>query len=525
MTVTLDFLATHQILTILVVLALGALFGQIKFGPLRFGAAGALFMGLAVGALDPRLGQGLGMVKSLGVVLFCYTVGLAAGSTFLSDLKRQWTLMVAGIVGLVAMAAAALGIGSLCGLSNAHVAGLYAGALTSPAIDAATSATHGAGNTLVGYALSYPTGVVVAMVMVTFIARRKWPAAKDNTSMADAGIAAVSTVVDRPTSMRATPGYQDSQIQMSYLLHEGQMSLVSPDQDLHPGDEVLVVGNPDDVSRAVAHLGHVSTRRLTDHRQEIDFRRFLVSNPALVGRRLGDIDVLGRTNGRVTRVRRGDLDMLASDDTILKAGDRVLCVVPSWRINDAADLFGDSEANVSQVDALSLGLGAALGLALGALFVALPGGLVFELGAAAGPLVMGMILGALHRTGPIRWELPHATNAVLRQLGLMLFLACVGLASGPAFLSQAATWNGLAVILTSAVSLVIGGAILIAAAYLLKLSAPRATGAFAGFVGQPAILGYANSLVNDERIESAYGALFALGTVVKIMVVQVIALI
>ena len=254
MTVTLDFLATHQILTILVVLALGALFGQIKFGPLRFGAAGALFMGLAVGALDPRLGQGLGMVKSLGVVLFCYTVGLAAGSTFLSDLKRQWTLMVAGIVGLVAMAAAALGIGSLCGLSNAHVAGLYAGALTSPAIDAATSATHGAGNTLVGYALSYPTGVVVAMVMVTFIARRKWPAAKDNTSMADAGIAAVSTVVDRPTSMRATPGYQDSQIQMSYLLHEGQMSLVSPDQDLHPGDEVLVVGNPDDVSRAVAHL-------------------------------------------------------------------------------------------------------------------------------------------------------------------------------------------------------------------------------------------------------------------------------
>ena len=234
------------------------------------------------------------------------------------------------------------------------------------------------------------------MVMVTFIARRKWPAAKDNTSMADAGIAAVSTVVDRPTSMRATPGYQDSQIQMSYLLREGQMSLVSPDQDLHPGDEVLVVGNPDDVSRAVAHLGHVSTRRLTDHRQEIDFRRFLVSNPALVGRRLGDIDVLGRTNGRVTRVRRGDLDMLASDDTILKAGDRVLCVVPSWRINDAADLFGDSEANVSQVDALSLGLGAALGLALGALFVALPGGLVFELGAAAGPLVMGMILGALH---------------------------------------------------------------------------------------------------------------------------------
>ncbi|MDN6762959.1 MAG: transporter, partial [Acidipropionibacterium jensenii] len=162
-TIVLDFLVAHQLVTILVVLALGAMLGQIKFGPLRFGAAGALFMGLVVGTLDPRLGQGLASVKALGVVLFCYTVGLSAGSTFLSDLKRQWTLMVAAIVGLVVMAGAAIGLGRLFGLSSAHIAGLYAGVLTSPAIDAAQSATQGAGDTLVGYAISYPVGVVVAM--------------------------------------------------------------------------------------------------------------------------------------------------------------------------------------------------------------------------------------------------------------------------------------------------------------------------------------------------------------------------
>ncbi|WP_130864692.1 aspartate:alanine exchanger family transporter [Acidipropionibacterium timonense] len=525
MTPVLDFLATHQILTILVVLALGALLGQVRFGPLRFGAAGALFMGLVVGALDPRFGVGLGMIKSFGVVLFCYTVGLAAGSTFLSDLRRQWHLMVAGTLALVAMAAAALGLGRLLGLTPAHVAGLFAGVLTSPAIDAATSATHGAGDTLVGYALSYPTGVVVAMIVVALVARRRWPARKDNTSLAEAGITAVSTVVDRHTSIRRTPGFVDDQIRMSYLLRDGEMTLATPEDDLHPGDEVLVVGNPDDVARAVEHLGHVSDRRLTDQRQEIDFRRFLVSNPRLVGRTLGEIDVRGRTNGKVTRVRRGDLDMLARSDLVLQPGDRVLCVVPANRISDAADFFGDSEAGVSQVDALSLGLGAALGLALGALFVALPGGLVFELGAAAGPLVMGMVLGAVHRTGPIRWDLPHATNAILRQLGLMLFLACVGLASGQAFISQAASWSGLCVVAVSAVSLLLGAGLLLGAARLLDLSAQRATGAFAGFVGQPAILGYANSLVNDERIESAYGALFALGTIVKILLVQVIALV
>lgn len=524
MSIVLDFLAAHQLVTILVVLALGALLGQIPFGPLKFGAAGALFMGLVVGTLDPRLGDGLNSVKALGVVLFCYTVGLSAGSTFLSDLKRQWSLMVAGVVGLAAMAAAAIGLGRLFGLTSAHIAGLYAGVLTSPAIDAATSATQGAGDTLVGYAIAYPVGVVVAMVMVSMVATKKWPATRDNTSMAEAGLTAVSTVVDRETSIRATPGFTDDQIRMSYLLRQGEMLLARPGDDLHVGDQVLVVGNPDDVNRAVEHLGHRSKRRLTDDRNTVDFRRYLVSNPNLVGRRLGDIDVRSRTNGQVTRVRRGDLDMLATDDIILQPGDRVLVVVPANRLSDAADFFGDSEARVAQVDALSLGLGAAMGLVLGAMLVALPGGLKFELGAAAGPLVMGMILGAVHRTGPLRWDLPHATNNVLRQLGLMIFLACVGLASGQAFLSQALTWNGLAILIVSGVALVLGGVILLAGARWMGLSAQRATGGFAGFVGQPAILGYANSLVNDERIESAYGALFALGTIVKIVLVQVIAL-
>lgn len=525
MNIVMDFLVAHQLVTILVVLALGALLGQIPFGPLKFGAAGALFMGLVVGTLDPRLGEGLASVKALGVVLFCYTVGLSAGSTFLSDLKRQWTLMVAGVVGLAAMAAAALGLGQLFGLTSAHIAGLYAGVLTSPAIDAAQSATQGAGDTLVGYAIAYPVGVVVAMVVVSMVATKKWPATRDNTSMAEAGLTAVSTVVDRETSIQATPGFSQDQIRMSYLLRHGEMLLAKPDDDLHVGDQVLVVGNPEDVKRAVEHLGHRSKTRLTDDRNSVDFRRFLVSNPKLIGRRLGDIDVRARTNGKVTRVRRADLDMLANDDIILQPGDRVLVVVPANRLSDAADFFGDSEARVSQVDALSLGLGAAMGLVLGAILVALPGGLKFELGAAAGPLVMGMILGAVHRTGPLRWDLPHATNNILRQLGLMIFLACVGLASGQAFLSQALTWRGLEVVIVSAVSLIIGGTILLVAARFMGLSAQRATGGYAGFVGQPAILGYANSLVNDERIESAYGALFALGTIVKIVLVQVIALV
>lgn len=518
-----EFLASNPLVTIMGVLALGALFGQIKFGPLRFGAAGALFVGLLVGMLDPRLSQGMDLVKALGVVLFCYAVGLAAGSTFLSDLKRQWALMLAGIVGLVVMAGFGIGVGHLIGLSPSHISGLFADVLTSPAIDAALKATDGSPDTLVGYAVSYPTGVVVALVLVAMVATKRWPGKRDNVSMAEAGITATSTHVTRETEISEIPGWPNH-IRMSYLRRHGEMRLMTRADRLHDGDIVLVVGMPDDVKTAVDYLGYPSSATLTENRRDVDFRRFVVSNPHLAGRSIGEINVRHHLDGIVTRVRRGDLDMLATDDLIIQPGDRVLCVVPRGRLSDAQDFFGDSEARISQVDALTLGLGIALGLLAGAIAVPLPGGITFQLGTAAGPLIVGMVLGSLHRTGPFRWDLPQNINALLRQIGLMIFLACVGLATGPAFVSQALSITGLKLVGLSAVSLVLGGAILLAGARLIGLSAQRAVGGFAGFVGQPAVLSYANSLVNDERIDSAYGALFALGTVVKILLVQVIAL-
>lgn len=519
----LTFLADHPLLTLMVVLSLGALFGQISFGPLRFGAAGALFVGLAFGALDPRLSQGLGMVKSLGVVLFCYTVGLAAGGTFRSDLRRQWKLMVAGTLGLLVMAGTALGLGRLFGASPEAVSGMYAGVLTSPAIEAATAATDNSPDTLVGYSLGYPTGVVVGMVVVALVVRRRWPAHRDHPSLAEAGITAVTARADHDIALRDVPGWTNETVKMSYHQREDDIRVLTGSSELHAGDRVLVVGNPTDVAAAVRAIGHESTHDLRHQRRDVDFRRFLVSNPSLSGRTIGELNVEGQLHGIVTRVRRNDLDMLAKDSLVLQPGDRVLAVVPRERMGEASDFFGDSERRVYQVDALTLGLGAALGLAAGVVSIPVGGGVRFALGAAAGPLVVGMVLGALHRTGPFRWDLPHAVNSTLRQLGLMLFLACVGLASGQSLVDQALTWGGGAIVLTASLSLLVGAAVVLGATWVLGLSAQRGTGAFTGFVGQPAILAYANRLVNDERIESAYGALFALGTVVKILVVQVIA--
>ena len=518
-----DLLASSPLLTIMVVMALGAVVGTIPFGPLRFGAAGALFVGLAIGALDPALGDGLGLVQSLGLALFVYTVGIAAGETFFSDLRRQLPLMVVGTAVLAAVTALAVVVGRMLALDSAMIAGAFAGALTStPALAAATTAT-GSPDAAVGYSLGYPVGVTLAITAVAMVAGRSWPGPKDPAPAANEGLEARSVLVENAAPVRQVPGWAAQELKMTYLLREGQTRVVAPGENLQAGDKVLVVGAPGAVDAAASFLGRALDEELTDDRQAVDFQRFLVSDPTVAGRTVVELNLPARFSGVVTRVRRGDNDLLARDDLVLQPGDRVLAVVPRGELHNVSKFFGDSERKVSEVDALALGLGVALGLLVGTITIPLPGGIQFALGPAAGPLVVGMVLGAVHRSGPISWDLPLAANLTIRQLGLLLFLATVGLASGSAFAAQAFTATGLRVGVLSAVLVAASAVLFLAAARLLGLSAPRGAGGFAGLVGQPAILAYATSRVSDERIEAGYAALFALGIIVKILLVQVIA--
>lgn len=518
-----DVLSSYPLLAIMLVLALGAALGSIPFGPLKFGAAGALFVGLVFGALDPRLGEGLGLIQSLGLALFVYTVGIAAGSTFFRDLKRQAPLLGLGVGVLVLAAAVAILVGGFFELSPGLVAGAFAGALTStPALAAATSATGGP-DAAIGYSIAYPVGVILAILAVSLVVGRKWPERHDSPSIAGAGIQACSVLVERDARVREVPGWLDQDVKMSYLRRRGVTRVISPGEPLEAGDEVLVVGAPDHVDRAVTFLGRRSESDLTDDRGNVDFKRFTLSNPELFGRTVAEINLPGKFGGIITRVRRGDLDMLAEDDLVLQPGDRLLAVVPAEEMSRAIRFFGDSERRISELDALSTAIGLILGLAVGLIQIPLPGGSVFSLGFAAGPLVVGMILGSLHRTGPFTWDLPQAANLTTRQLGLLLFLAAVGLANGDAFAAQAFTPLGLAVAAVATAVLLVSAAAFIAAGRLVGLSAQRTAGGFAGFVGQPAILTYAMDRTSDERVESGYAALFALGIIVKILLVQVIA--
>ncbi len=515
-------LVQQPLLALFLVVALGAAIGAIRLGPVRLGAAGALFVGLLLSALNPQFAGDLGVVQQLGLLLFVYTVGIAAGSTIRSGLRDNRMLLgfavAASAIGAVVtgVLAAAFGIEAPLG------AGLFTGALTAaPALDTATQLT-GSGQAAVGYAFAYPLGALVGVVVVSVIAGRPWGGKKDSPSLAGRGLHAVTIRVAKDLQPRDLPAWREQLIRLSYIERNGHTRVLIPGESLLTGDLVVMVGEPDSVEEQARLIGTITSDHLADHRDQVDFERILVSNTDLAGRSVAELGLPARFGAVITRVRRADLDLLARDELQLQIGDQVAVVAPREQTEALREYFGDSQRQVSEVDALALGAGLVLGLLVGLVTFPLPGGGSFQLGAAAGPLIVGMVLGAFRRAGPLVWTLPESANLTIRQLGLLFFLAALGLEAGPQVASLLGSPQALGAAVTSVAAVTVSAVVMVAAGWFGGLSAPRTAGGVAGFLGQPAVLQAANSRVQDERVESAYSTLFAAAIVAKILLVPLV---
>ena len=515
--------ASSPLLALFVVVALGAAIGAIRIGPLRFGAAGALFVGLIVSALHPEVvSTHMSIVQPMGLAFFVYCVGISAGATFFQNLRKQTNLLALTTIVCAVGALIALVGGRLLGLSAGLTSGLFTGALTAaPALDTATRLT-GDPNAAVGYAFGYPVGVIGGILIVTITVTRKWVGPKDTPSLAGASLEAVSIRVSKHINTREIDAWRDQRVRLSYLRRDGRTRVTAPGEDLLPGDHVVMVGDPKSIKETAPLLGEILDHNLEDDRSDLAFERIVVSNPDVAGRSVCELNVTKRFGAVITRVRRGDLDLLARDDLDLQLGDHVAVVVPTDELDDIAEWLGDSERRVAEVDGMAFGIGLVLGLLLGIVSFPLPGGQGFQLGAAAGPLIVGMLLGALRRTGPLVWTLPAAANLTIRQIGLMLFLAALGLNAGPQFASLLGSPEGWRAALLAAVMVIVCCAIQALGAKFIGLSSARAAGGIAGFLGQPAVLQAAEARVTDERIEAAYATLFAFAIIVKILLLPLI---
>lgn len=517
-----ELLLNNHLLTLFLVVGLGAMIGAIRLGPVRLGASGVLFVGLAVSAIIPGVGQDLAIVQQIGLAFFVYSVGIAAGSGFFQSVRQQFGFLTwSAIICLLGAIVAILG-GHLLNLTRPLTVGIYTGALTAaPALDAATRLTNSP-EAAVGYALSYPIGVIVGLVLVTFIANRSWSGHNDTPSLAGASINAATIRVGRDIPMRSIPEWRSQDIRLSYLRRCGKMRVTVPGEELQAGDEVIVVGRQESIDSVASLLGQQIDEHLANDRREVAFERVIVSNPALSGRSIAELNMAVRFGATITRVRRGDLNLLARDDLALQVGDHISVAVPIEELEAVQEWFGDSEKRVAEIDAMAIGIGMVLGMALGAIGFPLPGGGEFQLGSAAGPLLVGIFLGALRRTGPLVWTLPTSASMTIRQVGIMLFLGALGLKAGPDLARTLQSFSGLLAVGLSVFIVALCLVLQALVGRVMGLSVARTAGAMAGFLGQPAVLQAAEAKLADERIESAYATLFAFTIIVKIFLVPLI---
>ncbi|WP_080796927.1 aspartate:alanine exchanger family transporter [Corynebacterium pacaense] len=518
-----ELLADNPILTLFLVIACGAAFGSIPFGPLRFGAAGALFIGLAFGALISPDPTTLTLYQNLGLGIFVYMVGLEAGESFFRDFRKHITLMAGAVLAVILAAVVALVVGSLFGIDRPTAVGVFSGALTSTPSLAIAQEQTGSDAPAVGYSLGYPVGVTVAIILVALTLTRNWPAKKDVDHTDERILRTVRILIDRDSvDIRSLEEEYGDQFVVSMVRHHGR-SRVAEDADelttLGKGDVVTVMATKAVTDDLVRSIGSQLSGPHLYRDPQILVGNFRVSNNNVAGNTIESLNLHDAFSARIIRIRRGDEILLANDDTHLAYGDIAEVVYPSKRRKQLSTFFGDSIQSFSELDWIAVAGGLAIGYALALVEIPLPGGFSFALGAAAGPLIAGLILGALQRTGRTAWQLPRTANVTLRQLGLMMFLAGVGIASGRAFSSTAFSWFGLTAIALAAIISLVGCGGFLLFCYLTGRSAARANGGASGLLGQPAVLQYALENSSDTRIMSGYTATFALILIVKIIIV------
>lgn len=533
-------LGQNPLLLLFLVTAIGYPLGRIRVAGTSLGVASVLFAGLAVGAIDPSL-KLPEIVYLLGLVLFIYTVGLASGPGFVASLRRKG-LRDNALVALVLVLAgvATWAFGRWLKLETPLIAGLFCGGLTNtPALAAAieTLKLNGISGdaATVGYSIAYPVGVIGPILAIA-IAQRLWHTdyAQEARDLRDLAVSsqeiAVRTieVTQREatgTRLKDLSSAFDWSVVFTRVLRGRDLTLSRGHTRLQIGDLITAVGSPEQLDEVTRVLGRDSPVPLETDRTLLDHRHVFVSNRALAGRRLSDIDMqLWRRFGAVvTRVRRGDVELLPRASMVLELGDRIRVLASRERLDGASEFFGDSYRALSEIDVMGFSLGLAAGLALGMLPIPLPGGTTLRLGFAGGPLVAGLLLGARGFTGPVVWTVPYSANLTLRQIGLVLFLAGIGTRAGYSFISTVSSAGGLRLLLVGAAITTLAVLLMLWVGHrLMRIPMSLLTGMVAGTQTQPAVLGFAVEQTGNDLPHVGYATVYPLATIGKIIVVQLL---
>jgi putative transport protein len=547
-----DYLApgmvAHAVLALSVVATLGLVLGSVGFRGIRLGSAGVLFAGLLLGQAGLHIDQNiLEFVRDFGLILFVYTVGLQVGPSFFSSLKRrglQFNIIASTIVLLGALIVVAFRF--LFHFSLPTAAGLFSGATTNtPSLAAGQAALQnlkglapGSSDLLgMAYAAAYPFGVVGIILTMLLIQRVFGLDLEERTENLDSAAKIDSQIPDyldlevtnpncEGIALRNLPFMAKSGIVFSRLLRNGKVTVPEDDSVIHIGDSLRLVGLKAKLSEFETVIGKKSRVNLKEVPNELTTEHLHVTKREVLGKTLGELNFEHYYGSVGTRINRAGVEFAANDSVHLQFGDTLTIVGPKEGVTKVAELVGNKADALNQPHVLTVFVGIMLGVLLGSLPIVLPGmPAPVRLGLAGGPLLVALCLSQLGRLGPLIWYLTPGANLALREIGIVLFLACVGLKSGGRFLEmlfseRGLSWLGAGALLTIVPRVLFG---FLARAFL-KIDYPTLCGVLAGSMTDPPALAFAGSITKSDRPLVAYAAVYPLVMILRVFLVQILVL-
>lgn len=537
----------QAVIIISLVSALGLYLGRIKIFGISLGITFVFFAGIFAGHLGIVVNKDmLYFAQSFGLILFVYALGLQVGPGFFSSLKKGGVAMNMMGLGVILLGLImTVSLHWVTGVSLSNMVGLLCGAVTNtPALGAAQQAllqidpanTKGVTDMALACAVAYPLGVVgVILAIIILRALFADKKQKDLKEQRDTTTYVAEFHVSNPAiyekSIKDVMKLTDKHFVISRVWRNGKVSIPTSDTLLHEHDHLLIISVKSDVENIKVLFGE--QENVDWNKADIDWnaidsqlisRRIAVTRNRVNGVKLGSLRLRNLYGINITRVNRAGIDLLASPDLRLQIGDRLTIVGEANSVNTVGKILGDEIKRLNNPNLLAVFIGISLGMLLGALPITLPGmSTPVKLGIAGGPIIVGILMGAFGPRFHLTTYTTMSANLMLRQLGIIIYLAGLGIDSGvhffeTVFRAEGLLWIGLGFLLTIVPMLIVG----FIASQFFKLDYAHNVGMLCGSMANPMALSYANTTVDGDEPSVSYATVYPLSMFIRVISAQLV---
>ena len=541
----------HSILLLSFVIAAGIQLGKIKVFGISLGITLVLFVGIILGHFGFTVNHNvIHFFKEFGLILFVYSVGMQVGPGFFSSFRQggiTLNMLACGIVFLGV--ATALVLHFVTGIPMPTMVGILSGAVTNtPGLGAAQQAYSDmyvvSDNTIaLGYAVAYPLGVIgiiLSIIFVRYVFRVNFDKENDDLNKEDAShtneAKPISLVVKNPAVFGKTVGelsglmdHLDFVISRVWRNDNKQIEIASAGTILNEDDKIFVITTDQDAESVKTFIGEeIDMERKQWIRMESQFinRRILITKPELNGKKLGQLKLRKLYGINITRINRAGVDLVATPGLTLQVGDRVNVVGTETAVSNVEKVLGNSMKRLNEPNLITIFIGIALGIVLGSIPITFPGiPQPVKLGLAGGPLIVAILISRFGYRYKLVTYTTHSANLMLREIGITLFLACVGISAGDGFVDTIVNnggfaWIGYGFIITTVPLLIIG----CVGRYFYKINYFTLMGFIAGSTTDPPALAYSNATAGNDAPSVGYATVYPLTMFLRVLTAQLLIL-